>query len=384
MEAIGQLTGGVAHDFNNLLTAVVGSLELLLRRTDDEKLRRLAGNALQAAERGARLTAQLLAFSRRQRLTPAPLDVNAIIAGMGDLLIRSIGRHVEVETQLADDLSRALADPTQLEVMILNLAINARDAMPGGGRLVIATRNLERVPEPLQGELAPGRYVAVCVTDTGIGMAPEVLQHAFEPFFTTKPQGKGTGLGLAQLYGFARQSGGNVRIESEEGRGTSVTIYLPATEADAQAVGSAPAEGLRHRRGRVLLVDDDDDVRSVAAAMVAELGYEVATAAAGEEALALLSQRRFEVMVTDIAMPGMNGVELARRARRLAPDMPILFASGYADVQTFGGELSDEAVLRKPFRISEVAARLHHLLEASPAPAAASLFAVPVDDAESG
>ncbi|HEX8224806.1 MAG TPA: response regulator [Allosphingosinicella sp.] len=382
MEAIGQLTGGVAHDFNNLLTAVVGSLELLLRRTDDEKLRRLAGNALQAAERGARLTSQLLAFSRRQRLTPAPLDINRIIAGMGDLLTRSIGGHVEVETQLADGLPRALADPTQLEVMILNLAINARDAMPGGGRLLIATRNLGRVPEPLAAELAPGRYVAICVTDTGVGMAPEILQHAFEPFFTTKPQGKGTGLGLAQLYGFARQSGGTVGIDSEEGRGTSVTIYLPATEAVAEVPCSAPAEGLRRRRGQVLLVDDDDDVRSVAAAMVAELGYEVVTADTGDEALRLLGEGRFDVMVTDVAMPGMNGVELGRRVRRLAPGMPILFASGYADVQTFGAELSDQEVLRKPFRISEVAARLHHLLEAGPAPASASLFAVPVEGNE--
>jgi signal transduction histidine kinase/ActR/RegA family two-component response regulator len=384
MEAIGQLTGGVAHDFNNLLTAVVGSLELLLRRTDDEKLRRLAGNALQAAERGARLTAQLLAFSRRQRLTPAPLDLNRIIAGMGDLLTRSIGPHVEVETRLEDGVARALADPTQLEVMILNLAINARDAMPGGGRLLIATRNLDRVPPALAGELAPGRYVAICVTDTGIGMAPEILRHAFEPFFTTKPQGKGTGLGLAQLYGFARQSGGCVHIDTEEGCGTSVTIYLPATEAEAASARSAPAEGLRPRRGRILLVDDDDDVRSVAAAMVAELGYDVVTAAAGEEALRLLGEGGFELMVTDIAMPGMNGVELGRRARRLAPDLPILFASGYADVQTFGVELSDELVLRKPFRISEVAARLHHLLEAGPAPASASLFAVSVVDGEKG
>jgi signal transduction histidine kinase/ActR/RegA family two-component response regulator len=384
MEAIGQLTGGVAHDFNNLLTAVVGSLELLLRRTDDEKLRRLAGNALQAAERGARLTAQLLAFSRRQRLTPAPLDVNRIIAGMGDLLTRSIGRHVEVEMQLSDGLSRALADPTQLEVMILNLAINARDAMPGGGRLLIATRDLDSVPEPLAGELAPGRYVGICVTDTGVGMGPEIRARAFEPFFTTKAQGKGTGLGLSQLYGFARQSGGTVHLDSEEGRGTSVTIYLPATEAEAKAVATAPAEGLGRRRGRVLLVDDDDDVRNVAAAMVTELGYEVTMAAAGEEALRRLGERRFDLMVTDVAMPGMNGVELSRRARRLVPEMPILFASGYADVQTFGVELSDQALLRKPFRISEVAARLHHLLHSGPAPAAASLFAVPVADGEPG
>jgi signal transduction histidine kinase/ActR/RegA family two-component response regulator len=384
MEAIGQLTGGVAHDFNNLLTAVVGSLELLLRRTDDEKLRRLAGNALQAAERGARLTAQLLAFSRRQRLTPAPLDVNRIIAGMGDLLARSIGPQVEVATRLEEGLSRALADPTQLEVMILNLAINARDAMPGGGRLLIATRNLDRVPEALAADLAPGRYVAICVTDTGIGMAPEILQHVFEPFFTTKPLGKGTGLGLAQLYGFARQSGGTVRVESEEGRGTSVTVYLPATEADAEPARIVPAEGLRRRRGRILLVDDDEDVRSVAAAMVAELGYEVTTAGGGEEALRMLEGGRFDLMVTDVAMPGMNGVELGQRARMLVPDLPVLFASGYADVQTFGAELSDETVLRKPFRIGEIAARLHHLLESGTAPASVSLLAVPVADGESG
>jgi signal transduction histidine kinase/CheY-like chemotaxis protein len=382
MEAIGQLTGGVAHDFNNLLTAVVGSLELLLRRTDDEKLRRLAGNALQAAERGARLTAQLLAFSRRQRLTPAPLDVNRIISGMGDLLTRSIGPHVEVETRLADGLPRALADPTQLEVMILNLAINARDAMPRGGRLLIATLILDEVPEALADELAPGRYVGICVTDTGVGMAPEILRHAFEPFFTTKPQGKGTGLGLAQLYGFACQSGGTVHIDSEEGQGTSVTIYLPATEAEAETSVSAPAVGLRQRRGQVLLVDDDDDVRGVAAAMVAELGYDVAIASGGEEALGLLGQQRFDLMVTDVAMPGMDGVELSRRARQLVPGLPILFASGYADVQTFGVELSDETLLRKPFRIGEVAARLHHLLDSRRPPAAASMFAVAVEGGE--
>ena len=379
MEAIGQLTGGVAHDFNNLLTAVVGSLELLLRRTDEEKLVRLARNALQAAERGARLTAQLLAFSRRQRLTPAPLDVNRIIAGMRDLLARSIGPHVEVETRLGDGVSRALADPTQLEVMILNLAINARDAMPQGGRLLIETRNLDAAAEPVA-DLAPGRYVAIAVTDTGIGMAPDVLQHAFEPFFTTKPQGKGTGLGLAQLYGFARQSGGTARIESEEGRGTSVIIYLPSTEAEAELSKAVPAEGLRLRQGRILLVDDDEDVRHVATSMIAELGYSVASAAGGEEALRLLDAGPFRLMVTDVAMPGMNGVELSRRVRRILPDMPILFASGYADVETFGAELVDEEVLRKPFRISEVAARIQHLLEAAPDPDVAALFALPTGE----
>jgi signal transduction histidine kinase len=363
MEAIGQLTGGVAHDFNNLLTAIVGSLELLLRRTDDEKLRRLAGNALQAAERGAKLTAQLLAFSRRQRLTPSPLDVNSVISGMSDLLSRSIGGEIRVEMALADGLARALADPTQLEVMLLNLAINARDAMPGGGRLLISTRALEQVPEALEAELAPGRYVVISVADDGVGMPPEVLEHAFEPFFTTKPQGKGTGLGLAQLYGFAKQSGGTARIESQVGEGTAVTIYLPVTDALAEAARSPDGETGRHDFGRILLVDDDEQVRGVAAAMATELGFDVTSAASGDEALRLLGQESFRLLITDVAMPGMNGVELARRARRIAADMPILFASGYADLQTFGRGLTDECMIRKPFRLAEMAARIHQVLD---------------------
>jgi nitrogen-specific signal transduction histidine kinase/ActR/RegA family two-component response regulator len=385
LEAIGQLTGGVAHDFNNLLTVIIGNAELLaLELAADPERRGLAESTLAAARRGAELTNRLLAFARRTPLEPRVIEVHRLIDGMDGLLRPTLGEHIEIEITRDPDPWTALVDPAQLEGALLNLAINARDAMPGGGRLTIATRNLDRVPGALAGELAPGRYVAICVTDTGIGMAPEILQHAFEPFFTTKPQGKGTGLGLAQLYGFARQSGGCVRLDSEEGCGTSVTLYLPATAAEAQTARSVPAEGLPRRRGRILLVDDDDDVRRVATAMVAELGYEVVTAVAGEEALGLLAEGGFELMVTDIAMPGMNGVELGHRARRLVPDLPILFASGYADVQTFGVELSDELVLRKPFRISEVAARLHHLLEAGPAPASASLYAVPVEDGERG
>ena len=241
MEAVGQLTGGLAHDFNNLLTAVVGSLDLLLRRTDDERLRKLAGNALQAAERGAQLTAQLLAFSRRQRLTPTAVNANDIVSGMGDLLARTIGPHIRIETKLEPHLWNALADRTQLEVMILNLALNARDAMPSGGRMTIETRNLESIPHSLGTELAAGEYVAIAVSDTGTGMSPDVLKRAFEPFFTTKETGRGTGLGLAQLYGFAKQSGGTARIESVEGQGTIVTIYLPRTDVLAVA-SNRPAE----------------------------------------------------------------------------------------------------------------------------------------------
>ncbi len=362
MEAIGQLTGEIAHDFNNLLTAVVGSLDLLLRRTDDEKLRRLARNALQAAERGGQLTAQLLAFSRRQRLSPAPVQPNAVVTGLGDLLARTIGPHVRVETQLQPDLWQALADPTQLDLMILNLAINARDAMPSGGRLTIATRNVEAVPPQLSTELSPGQYVSITVSDTGCGMSPSVLARAFEPFFTTKEQGKGTGLGLAQLYGFAKQSGGTARIDSREGEGTSVTIYLPRTRelssgSEAPLVHRKPAE-----RARILLVDDDDFVRMAAAALIEEIGYEVVAVDSGEAALRALEMHRFSILVTDVAMPGMTGVDLARQARRMAPHLPIIFASGYADVQTFGAELDDETLLKKPFRIADVAARIDETL----------------------
>ena len=365
MEAIGQLTGGIAHDFNNLLTAVIGSIDLLLRRTEDEKLRRLAGNALQAAERGADLTAQLLAFSRRQRLSPTPVQANVVISGMGDLLSRTLGSHVRVETRLDSNLWPALADPTQLEVMILNLAINARDAMPAGGRLTIETRNVDAVPPALVPELDHGDYVAISVTDTGTGMAPRVLARAFDPFFTTKATGKGTGLGLAQLYGFARQSGGTARIESEEGRGTTVTIYLPRTEAKPVARAAAAGTAKAGNRQRILVVDDDDDVRMVAAALVEELGYQVAEAASGPAALDLLRAHLAKdetsgiaLVITDVVMPGMSGVDLAARVREIAPTLPIIFATGYADVQTFGAELATEELLKKPYRLAEVAAAI--------------------------
>jgi signal transduction histidine kinase/CheY-like chemotaxis protein len=370
MEAVGQLTGGIAHDFNNLLTAIVGSLDLLLRRTDDEKVLRLARNALQAAERGAKLTTQLLAFSRRQRLSPTPVDPNKVVSGMADLLGRAIGTHISIEMRLDPSLWRALADPTQLEVMILNLAINARDAMPGGGRLQIETRNVAEVPQALAAELAAGEYVALAVTDNGCGMPPEVLARAFEPFFTTKHQGKGTGLGLAQLYGFARQSGGTVRIESEEGRGTTVTIYLPRTHAEAQELAAALTERPEQGSARVLIVDDDEGVRTVAAAIVEELGFKVLSAGNGKEALRILGEdSRIDLLLTDIVMPEMTGVELARQVRARYPKLPILFASGYADVKTFGDELEQETVLKKPFRIAEVAARIRDMLDRSEAKA---------------
>ena len=370
MEAIGQLTGGIAHDFNNLLTAVIGSLDLLLRRTDDEKTRRLATMALQAGERGATLTAQLLSFSRRQHLSPVPVEPNQVVTSMADLLARSIGATVAIRLDLADDLWRAMVDPTQLEVVLLNLAINACDAMPQGGRLTIATRNLARVPDTLAAELAPGEYVVIEVADTGEGMTPAVVARAFEPFFTTKGQGKGTGLGLAQVYGFVRQSGGTVRIatttEPGPAQGTVFTLYLPRTDAVADPVAIERMSAVPGGRQRILVVDDDNDVRGVAAQMVEELGYQVVAAASGTEALRQLAEGAFDLILTDVVMPGMSGVELARRIRAVAPAMPLLFASGYADVATFGEELATETVLKKPYRIGEIAARIGDALADGP------------------
>jgi len=363
MEAVGQLTGGIAHDFNNLLTVVVGSLDLALRRCNDESVHRLIGNALQAAERGATLTAQLLTFSRRQRLSPIPIDINKVVSGMREMMARTIGPQIRIETDLEAGVWHALADPTQLEMMVLNLAINSRDAMQKGGHIIIRTRNVPEVPASLASELEPGEYVCVSVHDDGPGMLPEVLAHAFEPFFTTKSHGKGTGLGLAQLYGFAKQSGGAAKIDSDPGKGTAVAIYLPRTREQLSQEVVSRQDGHRSRRARILVVDDDDDVRSITAGTIEELGFETVTVADAEEALKKLRDDRFDLLITDVAMPGMDGVELARRARMSDSRLPILFSSGYADVQTFGEELSDETVLRKPFRVADVAARIQKMLD---------------------
>ena len=365
MEAIGQLTGGLAHDFNNLLTAVIGSLDLLLRRTNEDALRKLARNALEAGERGAELTSQLLAFSRRQRLSPTALSPNELIRRMEGLLERTIGPRVRIETQLDPELWHALADATQFEVMLLNLAINARDAMPDGGRLKLSTANVVSSATSPIADLRPGEYVAVSVSDTGTGMSADVQAKAFEPFFTTKQPGQGTGLGLSQLYGFAKQSGGTARIESREGSGTTVTIYLPRTDGEPrrQSARSVPEE----RTGRlpVLVVDDDDAVREVCTAMLEDIGWRVVQASGGEDALAKLDGCEFAALLTDVAMPGMSGVELAGHVRDRCPRLPVLFASGYADLESFGAQLSQEVVLKKPYRLSELGGRLSALVEAS-------------------
>jgi len=361
MEAVGQLTGGIAHDFNNLLTAVIGSIDLLMRRLVGERERKLAGNALLAAERGAKLTAQLLAFSRRQRLSPAPIDANDVVSHMSDLLARSLGPRIRLETQLEPHLWSALADRTQLEMMILNLAINGRDAMPSGGHLKIMTRNMPAVPPDLRSELHQGEYVCISVSDTGKGMPPSVAARAFEPFFTTKEPGKGTGLGLSQLYGFAHQSGGTARIESREGEGTTVTMYLPRTSQTVDRVATAAPKPNGQSGARILVVDDDDDVRIAAAAIIEELGYSVVAVDRAPEAIELIRDQRFDLVITDVMMPVMNGVELAREVKRVRPDVPILFATGYADIEEFGTDLQSKMLVRKPFRMAELAS---HIAEA--------------------
>ncbi|HEY1143657.1 MAG TPA: response regulator [Sphingomicrobium sp.] len=363
MEAVGQLTGGIAHDFNNLLTAVIGSLDLLMRRLTGERERKLASNALLAAERGAKLTAQLLAFSRRQRLSPEPLNANDVVSHMSDLLARSLGPRVRLETQLEPSLWSALADRTQLEMMILNLAINARDAMPSGGMLKIVTGNLNSVPPELRSELHEGEYVSIAVTDSGVGMPAGVAARAFEPFFTTKEPGKGTGLGLSQLYGFVRQSGGTARIDSREGQGSTVTMYLPRTLQAADRIASDAVKPNGHHGARILVVDDDDDVRAAAAGIVEELGYAVTTVDRGPDALDLIRDQRFDLVITDVMMPVMNGAELAREIKRMRPGLPVLFATGYADIEEFGTDLDGSNLVRKPFRMAELASHISEALE---------------------
>jgi PAS domain S-box-containing protein len=372
MEAVGQLTGGIAHDFNNLLTPIMGGLEMIAAKLDDPRLKRLAETALEASRRGAKLTGQLLAFSRIQRIQMVPVAVNEVIARMRTLLRHTIGAGIHVETKLDPGAGHGLSDANQLENAIINLAINARDAMTGrGGTLTISTART-RVEDAA--ELVPGDYVCVTVADTGPGMAPEVAERALEPFYSTKPLGKGTGLGLAQVYGIAQQSGGTVRIESREGEGTRVHILLPATaapdlnEADPAAAerepARAPAPG-----ATILVVDDDDDVRAFLAGSLEGMGHRVISAASGAEGLECAEDCDPDMALLDYAMPGMNGAEVARALRDMRPELPIVFVSGYAESGQLEGALGpDVPVLRKPFTIADLAAAVdRNLVKKSPA-----------------
>ncbi|ARP88150.1 response regulator [Bordetella genomosp. 9] len=361
MEAIGQLTGGLAHDFNNLLNVIMGSVELIQRTSPDERARRLAANAKQAVERGAKLTAQLLAFSRSQNLDLRPTDVNELLAGMRELLGLSLGPTVRVLTEFAPDVPKAIADANQLELAVLNLCLNARDAMPSGGVVTLSTA-VRQTPE---GDLPAGRYIVIAVKDTGSGIAPETLSKVFDPFFTTKPVGKGTGLGLSQVYGIARQSGGTARIASEQGRGTVVEIWL--TPADPAALDNEPPALAEDKGGaapaNVLVIDDDPSVRNLIVECLQILGYEVRQAADGEAGLKLLQEQPPDLLMVDFIMPKLNGAEVIERARSLVPDLPVILATGYADAQVSGTILEHERVLQKPFNLDQLAAMVAEALQ---------------------
>jgi signal transduction histidine kinase/ActR/RegA family two-component response regulator len=366
MEAVGQLTGGIAHDFNNLLTVIFGNLELIQRRTEDEKTAKLADFARQAADRAAKLTHQLLAFSRTQNLTLKAVDLNALVTGMHDLLGRTIGPMVRIEMALDPGAPWALADANQLELAILNLSINARDAMAEGGVLTIATGR--RTEEGA--ELTPGDYAVVSVRDTGAGIPDHLLSKVFDPFFTTKPIGRGTGLGLSQVYGIAQQSGGTVRLASVEGEGSTVDIWLPATEpANAAAEEAFATEaGADAASQRILVVDDDAAVRRFIVESLQSLGYSVDEAPEGESGLRQLERERPDLLIVDYAMPGMTGVDVVREARATAPDLPILMATGYADMDAVDRVIPPENLLRKPFRLSELSVAVRKALASASGP----------------
>jgi PAS domain S-box-containing protein len=373
MEAVGQLTGGIAHDFNNLLTGIVGSLDLMQTRINEgrtENLTRYAGLAMASAQRAAALTHRLLAFSRQQPLEAKAVDVNRLVGSMDDLLRRTLGERVRLEVVVAGGLWLTLCDPNQLENAILNLAINARDAMPDGGRLTIETANsfLDDAYVAREVGVRAGQYVCVCVTDTGTGMPPEVIARAFDPFFTTKPMGQGTGLGLSMIYGFAKQSEGNVKIYSETGKGTSVKLYLPRYYGEVEEPGTTGRETPRAEHGEtVLVVEDDDTVRTLVVEVLGELGYATREAPDGPSGLRILqSDSRIDLLVTDVGLPGLNGRQLADQARIGRPSLKVLFMTGYAENAAFGaGHLEPGMqMITKPFPVEVLASKIRSILEA--------------------
>lgn len=355
MEAVGQLTGGIAHDFNNLLQAISGNLELIqIAPHDEAKVKRWAGNASQAAERGARLTGQLLTFSRRQRLEATEVDVAGLIAGMTELLRNSVGPTIDLEIAVAPDVGFVRSDATQLELAILNLAINGRDAMPTGGALLVEALPLD------------DDRIAIRITDHGFGMSQEIAERALEPFFTTKGAGRGTGLGLSMAYGVARAAGGDLRIDSEPGKGTTVTLLLPrcaSTEVAKPAAHQASEEIVTGRKVEVLLVDDDPEVRQAVADMLRADGHRVIEAENGPQALLELERMTPDLALFDYAMPGMNGAQLAARALEQRPDLKLLFLTGYADSDAIDQAVNGRAeILKKPISAAALAASIKELL----------------------
>ena len=357
LQALGELTGGIAHDFNNLMTVIRGAADLLRRgELPDEKRRRYLDAIVETAERATTLTGQLLAFSRRQRLTPEVIDLNLRLDAFGEVLGRTLGDRIEVKLDLAEDLWPTEVDPTQLETALLNAAINARDAMPDGGKLTIRTLN---VPD------AEGDFVCVEVADTGEGMEEDVLNRAYEPFFTTKPVGRGTGLGLSQIHGFAAQSGGRTELRSTRGEGTTLRLLLPRADK-AAAPARAAEEPVRRGDGlKVLLVEDNDHVRDFAEHLLEDLGYAVVGAASADEALERLEQEPFDIVFSDVVMPDRSGLELARIVAERRPGLPVVLATGYSD-DIVKGAAADLEILSKPYGAESLSAALGRALARPP------------------
>jgi PAS domain S-box-containing protein len=371
MEAIGQLTGGIAHDFNNLLTGIIGSLDLVRRRMAAQRpddIPRFIDAASTSALRAAALTHRLLAFARRQSLDTKPNDVNRLIATMEELLHRTLGEQIELQATLAANLWTAFTDANQLESALLNLAINARDAMPNGGRLTIETANavLDTAYTALHADVEPGDYVVVSVSDTGTGMLPDVVAKAIDPFFTTKPLGAGTGLGLSMIYGFVKQSHGHLRIYSELGQGTTIKLYLPRALQDAIEPNIPTPEISRGQGETILVVEDDTTVRLIIHDVLEELGYNVLVARDARHAIPLLqSDQRIDLMVSDVIMPHINGRELAEIARASRPDLKVLFVTGYAENAILRGDFLDPGMdmLTKPFALDALGAKVRMMIE---------------------
>jgi len=374
MDAVGQLTGGVAHDFNNLLQIIIGNLDTVQRNlpTEANRLARATANAMAGARRAASLTQRLLAFSRRQPLDPKPISVNALVNGLSELIHRTLGETISVETVLGAGVWQIEADPNELEAAVINLAVNARDAMPEGGSVTIETANarIDEVYAAAQVEVTPGQYVSIAVSDTGAGMDAETIAQAFEPFFTTKAVGKGTGLGLSQVYGFVKQSGGHVKIYSEVGEGTTVKLYLPRLMGDSEIAETEGDQDLTPEGSgeeTILVLEDDDDVRTYSVETLRELGYRVLEAHDGPSALRLLErQTRVDLLFTDVVLPGgMTGAQVAAEARALRPELKVLFTTGYARNAIIHHGRLDKGVqlLTKPFSHNDLAAKVRDVLD---------------------
>ncbi|HEV7251954.1 MAG TPA: ATP-binding protein, partial [Mesorhizobium sp.] len=375
MEAVGQLTGGIAHDFNNLLTGIIGSLDMLQRRVAQGRtgeIDRFVSAAVTSANRAAALTHRLLAFSRRQPLDPKPVNANRLVTSMEELLRRTIGESIELEMVTAGGLWQTKCDPHQLESALLNLVINARDAMPDGGKLTIETCNahLDNAYVAKTREVRPGQYICICVSDTGSGMSKETIEKAFDPFFTTKPIGQGTGLGLSMVYGFARQSDGYAKIYSEPGQGTTVKLYLPRFYGEGEEAENetrVAVEDVRAEHGEVVLVvEDETAVRALVVEVLADLGYRALEAADGLSGLRVLeSQQRIDLLVTDVGLPGLNGRQLADAAREKRPGLKVLFMTGYAENAVINGGFLEPGMelITKPFAIDALTQRMRAMIE---------------------